>query len=47
MSLSIAIRIGRIYLQVNLPSDVVAGFAFGYPWLFLVVFVVRKWFPLK
>lgn len=47
ISLSIAIGISRIYLRVHYPSDVVAGFALGYSWLFLVIFVFRKWFPLK
>lgn len=45
--LSFSIGISRIYLRVHFPSDVVAGFALGYSWLFLILFIFRKWFPLK
>lgn len=45
--LTFAIGISRIYLRVHFPSDVVASFAIGYSWLFLIIFVFRKWFPLK
>ena len=47
ISLSISIGISRIYLRVHYPSDVFAGFALGYSWLFLVIYVFRNWFPLK
>ena len=45
--LSLAIGISRIYLRVHFPSDVIAGFALGYSWLFMVLFIFKKWFPLK
>lgn len=45
--MSFAIGISRIYLRVHFPSDVIAGFALGYSWLFLVIFIFRSWFPLK
>lgn len=45
--LSLAIGISRIYLRVHFPSDVIAGFALGYSWLFMVLFIFKNWFPLK
>ncbi|TXF74864.1 phosphatase PAP2 family protein [Chryseobacterium sp.] len=45
--LSLFIGISRIYLRVHFPSDVIASFALGYSWLFLIIFISRKWFPIK
>lgn len=45
--LSFIIGISRIYLRVHFPSDVVAGFALGYSWLFLMIFIFKWWFPFK
>ncbi|MFC6269723.1 phosphatase PAP2 family protein [Frigoriflavimonas asaccharolytica] len=45
--LSFAIGISRIYLRVHYPSDVIAGFALGYSWLFLIIFIFKNKFPLK
>lgn len=41
--LSFAIGISRIYLRVHYPSDVIAGFALGYSWLFLIIFIFKKY----
>jgi undecaprenyl-diphosphatase len=46
VGLSLLIGISRIYLRVHYPSDVLAGFCLGYSWLFLLIFIFRKWFPL-
>lgn len=44
--LSISIGLSRVYLRVHYPSDVLAGFCLGYSWLFLLIYVFRKRFPL-
>lgn len=43
---SLLIGLSRIYLRVHYASDVLAGFCLGYSWLFLMIYIYRKWFPL-
>ena len=45
--LSLAIGFSRIYLRVHYPSDVLGGFALGYSWLFLMIYIFRRWLPLS
>lgn len=47
ISLSIIIGFSRVYLRVHYPSDVLGGFCLGYSWLFLMIFVFRKWVPIN
>ncbi|MEC5158034.1 phosphatase PAP2 family protein [Chryseobacterium sp. MP_3.2] len=44
--LSLLIGLSRIYLRVHYASDVLGGFCLGYSWLFLMIYVYRKWWPL-
>lgn len=46
VGLSFLIGISRIYLRVHYPSDVLAGFCLGYSWLFLLIYLFRRWLPL-
>lgn len=46
VSLSLTIGFSRVYLRVHYPSDVLGGFCLGYSWLFLMIFIFRKWSPL-
>lgn len=44
---SIIIGLSRIYLRVHYASDVLGGFCLGYSWLFLMIYIYRKWWPLN
>lgn len=46
LTLSFTIGMSRIYLMVHYPSDVFGGFCLGYSWLFLMIYIFRRWFPL-
>ena len=45
--LSLTIGFSRVYLRVHYPSDVIGGFCLGYSWLFLMIYVSRRWFRLN
>ena len=45
--LSLTIGFSRVYLRVHYASDVLGGFCLGYSWLFLMIYIFRKWFPLN
>lgn len=45
LMLSLTIGFSRIYLRVHYASDVVGGFCLGYSWLFLMIYIFRKWYP--
>ncbi len=44
--LSLTIGFSRVYLRVHFPSDVLGGFCLGYSWLFLMIYIFRKWYPI-
>lgn len=42
--IAIMIGISRVYLGVHYASDVIAGFAFGWVWMFLIIISMEKYF---
>jgi membrane-associated phospholipid phosphatase len=45
--LVLLIGVSRVVLQVHYPSDVFAGFAWGYVWVFVVLLVYERFFSGK